>query len=143
MRRCWAPDAFEGAHRILIPLELLSRRRRGEWRLARQPLGLIAGDRNLWRRSLHLLPAEQGFDLVLRQVFPVRIAKRDPFLPGEPDAPRRPGVKREPIPGWLATELSRWCALLDVVLQEDRRQQFLKALENGGGSARAPSTRPC
>jgi hypothetical protein len=111
-----------------IPLELLSHRRRGEKRLARQPLGLIVGYRNLRWQSLHLVPAEQCFHLVLRQVLPVRIAKCDPLLPGEPDPPRRSGVKREPIPGWLATEPSRWCALFDVVLQEDRRRQLLKTV---------------
>jgi hypothetical protein len=42
---------------------------------------LIVGYRNLWRQRLHLLPAEQGFDLVLRKMLPMRIAKRDPFLP--------------------------------------------------------------
>ena len=70
-----------------IPLELLSHRRRGEWRLASQLLGLIVGYRNLWRQSLHLLRVKQRFDLVLRQVLPMRVAKRDPFLPGEPDPP--------------------------------------------------------
>jgi hypothetical protein len=34
-----------------------------------------------WRRCRHLNVPEQRFDLMLRQVLPVRIAKRDPFLP--------------------------------------------------------------
>jgi hypothetical protein len=112
----------------MLPLEWFSRRRRGEWRLRRHPLGLIVGYRNLWRQRLHLLPAEQRFHLVLRQVFPVRIAKRDSSLPREPDAPRRPGVKREPIPRRLAAESSLWRPLVDVVLQKERRRQLLEAL---------------
>jgi hypothetical protein len=49
-----------------MPSELLSHRHRGEWRPGRQSLGLIIGDRHLWRQSLHLLSAEQHFHLVLR-----------------------------------------------------------------------------
>ena len=89
---------------LLIPLGMLSHRLRGGWRFGRQALGLIVGYRNLRGQSLHLLPAEQGFDLVIRQVLPMWIAKRDPFLPGEPDAPRRPRVKREPIPSRLEAQ---------------------------------------
>jgi hypothetical protein len=35
-------------------------------------------------------------------------------------------VKREPVPRRLAAEASLWRALLDLVLQKDRRRQFLK-----------------
>jgi hypothetical protein len=103
-------------------LEIVGQARRGEWRLRYYPLGLIVGDRNLWRQRLHLLPAEQRFHLVLRQVTPVWITKRDPLLPREPDPPRRPGVRRESIPGRLAAESSLGCALFDVVLPNDRRR---------------------
>ena len=77
---------------------------------------------------MHFLPAEQRFDLVIRYVFPLGLAKGDPLLPGEPDPPRRPGVKRQSIPRRLAAEASLWRALLHVVFEKDRRRQFLEAV---------------
>src|SRR5215207_6906136 len=84
---------------------------------------LFTGDREIrWHRR-HLGFPEQRFDLVLRKMLPVGVSKRESLLSGEPDPPRRPGVKGQPVPGRLAAEASSWCALFDVVLQKDRRSK--------------------
>jgi hypothetical protein len=61
-------------------------------------------------------------------MLPMWIAKRDPLLAGQPDPPRCPGVKREPISRCLPAESPLRRALFDVLLEKDRRRQFLKAL---------------
>jgi len=112
----------------LMPLAWCARRRRGAWKPERQSSGLVLRCRNLWRQGVHLFPAKQRYNVVLRQMLPVRLAKRDPLLPGEPDPPRRLGVKRESIPGRLAAEASLRRPLFNVVLQKDRRRIFFKAV---------------
>jgi hypothetical protein len=90
---------------------------------------LFTGDREIrWHRR-HLNFPEQHFDLMLEEMLPVGIAKRESLLPRQPDPPRRPGVKGQAIPGRLAAEASFRSPLLDEVLQVDRRRQLFKAAE--------------
>ena len=77
---------------------------------------------------MYLLPTDQRFDVAIRQVFPVRLTKGESFSPREPDPPRRPGMKGEPVPRRLAAESSLWGAFFDVMLKEDRRRHLLEAM---------------
>ena len=105
----------KGRTGLLIPLERRSHRCR------------IDDYRNLRWQSRHLVSAEQRLDLVLRQMLPLWLAKCDSLVPGEPHAPRRPGVKREAIPCHLAAEPTQRHALCDIVLEKDRRWRWISS----------------
>ena len=67
-------------------------------------------------------------------MFPVRITKGDPFSPREPDPLRRPAMKREPIPGCLATEPFRLATRTYVAAVTIRLQTSISGVDtrNGG-----------
>ncbi len=66
--------------------------------------------------------AAERLDLVFGEVFPVRLPERDARLPGESDAPQRPGADGQAVPPRLAAEAALGRALLDLVPQEHHRR---------------------